>query len=462
MTSVDPDGRDAVIILPGIMGSELVEAATGRTLWGLADVGWYVQAWTSGRSLDRLMVTDEERSGHCDRVVARRLLQFPAFAPGLRGFEPYTAIATRARQVAAHPDAVLEFPYDWRLSVEHSAEMLSRAADRHLTRWRAHPAGHPDAKLLLVAHSMGGLVAGYFTEVLGWSSSVRALVTLGTPFYGSVKAAHLLSTGRGAPLPMPRRRLRTLAGSLPGLYDLLPSYRCVDERTSARKLTASDVVAIGGDGELATESFVRRERLLGAGGISGSAVLRPVVGVDQETMQSLILADGVITTHPYTLTPGPGPDGGVGREDRGGDGTVYREAASPPGSDPLHLPQTHGALAARVEGIAHVCAQITAREKGPWLAGVRHLGLAVPDMVAVADSFDIRVTGCDDPAAVVCRVTDAASGRAVAQPLPGRDGDGLRARTRVTRPGLYRVEVKTGGLSAVTDLVLAVPLGDLT
>ncbi|WP_327003458.1 hypothetical protein OHA72_51705 [Dactylosporangium sp. NBC_01737] len=32
-------GRDAVIVLPGIMGSELVDAGTGRVLWGLADAG---------------------------------------------------------------------------------------------------------------------------------------------------------------------------------------------------------------------------------------------------------------------------------------------------------------------------------------------------------------------------------------------------------------------------------------
>jgi pimeloyl-ACP methyl ester carboxylesterase len=451
--NADPvTGRDAVVIIPGVMGSELVETATGRTLWGLADASWYASAWTTGASLASLAVTDEERAGQVGRITARRLLRFPAFAPMLRGFEPYTSMTQRVRRTVRHAAAVLEFPYDWRLSVEHNAHRLVSAAERHLDGWRAHPDGHRDARLVLVAHSMGGLVATYFVAVLGWASAVRAVVTLGTPFYGAAKVAHLLSTGRGAPLPLPRRRLRALALTLPGLYDLLPSYRCVDEGTSARRLTASDVRALGGDGDLAAESFDRRERLLSTAGGS-SAGLRPLVGIEQETVQSLVLVDGVAEPRTYTCQPDPG--GAMRRVDRRGDGTVYRESASLPGLDPLHLPQTHGALAARAEGIAHACAVVTSVEKGPWLAGAVELGLCVPDLVAAGEPFDISVSGCADPAAATCRVSDAADGRPIAQPLLVRRGDDLTARVTPPRPGLYRVEVKAGGLSAVSELVLA-------
>ena len=34
--------QDAIIVIPGIMGSVLAEAATGRVLWGLA-ANWYVR-----------------------------------------------------------------------------------------------------------------------------------------------------------------------------------------------------------------------------------------------------------------------------------------------------------------------------------------------------------------------------------------------------------------------------------
>jgi hypothetical protein len=447
-------GHDAVIVIPGIMGSELVETETGRTLWGLADTGWYAQAWMSGKSLATLAVDDAERSGDSGRITARRLLRFPAFAPLMRGFEPYNALTTRVKQVVPHRAAVLEFPYDWRLSVEHNAKVLKAAAEQHLDRWRAHPDGHPDARLVLVAHSMGGLVARYFTEVLGWEAAVRAIVTLGTPFYGSAKAAELLSSGRGAPLPLPRRRLRALARTLPGVYDLLPSYRCVDEGTSVRRLTPSDVTTLGGDRELTAEAFGRRERLLGGSSAPAATGLRPLVGVEQDTVQSLILADGVAEGRSYTCQPAQ--EGGMARVDRRGDGTVYREAACLPGAEPMHLPQTHGALAARAEGIAHACAIITENEMGPWLADVTEIGLRVPDVVSVAEPFEIWVSGCDDPAAVDCRVNEAGTGGAVAQVLMAQQADGLVASAKLARPGLYRIEAKAGGLSAVTELVLAV------
>jgi hypothetical protein len=58
---------------------------------------------------------------------------------------------------------------------------------------------------------------------------VRATVTLGTPFFGASKAVLLLGSGRGSPVPLPRARVRRLAVTLPGVYDLLPSYRCVSD-----------------------------------------------------------------------------------------------------------------------------------------------------------------------------------------------------------------------------------------
>lgn len=65
------------------------------------------------------------------------MLRFPAFAPVLRGFEPYTKLLRGVRASVAHPDAVLEFAYDWRLSVAHTAAELAKAVDPHLQAWRA-------------------------------------------------------------------------------------------------------------------------------------------------------------------------------------------------------------------------------------------------------------------------------------------------------------------------------------
>ncbi|MEU5295663.1 esterase/lipase family protein [Streptomyces umbrinus] len=443
-----PGHRDAVLVLPGIMGSELVETATGRVLWGGPDLRRYGSAWASGGSLAALHVTDEERAGVTGRVHATRLLRFPAFAPVLRGFEPYTNLLAGTRRVAAHPDAVREFAYDWRLSTEHAAARLAETADDHLRAWRAHPHGSRDARLTLVAHSMGGLVARFFMTALGGARDVRALITLGTPFHGSVQAAGLLGPGRGTPLPLPHRRLRALARTLPGLYELLPDHRCVEEPGGTfRRFTPADAESLGGDRELAQQSLDRREELTGAD--TGTLPqLRAVVGVGQRTPQSLTLADGTAELREYV------PDGDT-RLDRRGDGTVCREAATPAGPRPFCLPQTHGALARSEEAVAFTGSVLTERPLGPPL-GATELGLYVPDVATAREPCPVEVDLVDNPIAVDLQVIDVSENLEIDRPRLSRRDGRLRADVRLPWPGLYRVEAKCGGFSPVSQLVLAV------
>jgi pimeloyl-ACP methyl ester carboxylesterase len=322
-TVEEPLCRDAVVVLPGIMGNELVEADSRTVLWGLADPTWYAKAWTTGSSLKALAVTEDERSGRVGRIRATRTLRVPAFAQLLRGIEPYTTLLKKVKESVVDPAAVREFPYDWRLAIDHNAAELATVAEQHLQAWRQHPKGSRDAKLVLVAHSMGGLIARYFTSMPGGAEAVRAVVTLGTPFYGAVKAVVMLSTGRGAPIPMPRRRLRRLVRTMPGLHDLLPTYRCVDDGTAARYLEAADIAALGDHRELAQQAFDRCTKLQA----HTSGVLKALVGVRQPTMQSVTIADGV--AEPLFHTCEDDGHGALRRVDYRGDSTVYSEAAAP-------------------------------------------------------------------------------------------------------------------------------------
>jgi predicted alpha/beta hydrolase family esterase len=74
-----------------------------------------------------------------------------------------------------------EFAYDWRRDNRPSAHPLAAKCDDWLGSWRRR-SGSADARLILIAHVMGGLVSRYFLEPLeGWRVS-RMLITIGTNF----------------------------------------------------------------------------------------------------------------------------------------------------------------------------------------------------------------------------------------------------------------------------------------
>ncbi|PRX21948.1 lipase family alpha/beta hydrolase [Actinoplanes italicus] len=465
--------HDVVVLVPGIMGSELLDAESGATLWGLRDLHWYVRAWSTGAGLAALSLTDDERQGRYGRVAPGRMLRFPAFARVLAGFEPYQRLIDAARAAVMFPDSqIVEFGYDWRLPVAHNGARLVEEAGKALTAWRADPRhdlarrGHPtgrEARLVIVAHSMGGLLARWLAaHDRTLAAEVRATVTLGTPFYGSVKAAVLLNSGRGTPLPARRpltkawrtggdEGVRRLASTLPGLHDLLPAYRCVDEGTSGRRLTEADASAFGADAELTRAAFAMHEELRDVP-LPGH---RNVVGAFQPTRQSIRLDHGEVTAHEGLWVDGAG---GARWADEGGDGTVYRRAASLDAAGPAHtyLPQQHGALARTDEACTLVRGVISEQDLdrlGPPLAG-GGLGMELPDMVLAGAPVTARVTGIDGPRDAVCRVLDTATGRMIGMaPIVSRDGH-WHAVLTLAGPGLYRVELAGGGYSSVTQLLL--------
>ena len=472
MTNVyaQPQMWDAVVVVPGIMGSELIDAKSKRPLWGLADPRWYVSAWTSGTSLDALRLTEDERAGRYGRVCATRLLRFPAFAPLLAGFEPYTRLLKAIRAVALHPDAVAEFAYDWRLPIAHNASLLAEFGHRHLADWRRHPvyvgagrSGPADAgpaRLVLVAHSMGGLLARHLATISGMAEEIRATITLGTPFYGAPKAVQILASGAGSPLPLPRARIRTLAGGLPGLHDLLPVYRCVTdggraEADGARRLTASDVGDVGGDPELAKASFTWHEQIAGVSPLGHVQV----VGAKQPTVQALTIDAGTVIGHRYTLQPAKDASGAVTQVDLGGDGTVPRESAQLPALSAMPLAQSHGALAATSEATLIVQDVLMDRRTGPW-QGAGDLGLDVPDVVAAGQRFQVEISGAERPTDIACRLFNVATGLQVDAPRVQVADGRLTATLEPQVAGLYRLSVDGGGSTPVSQLVLAAPLID--
>jgi pimeloyl-ACP methyl ester carboxylesterase len=177
---------DVVVLLPGITGSVLRDSR-GRDLWAPTAGAAARALVTLGRSITDLELRGEDAD---DGVTAPMMVPDLHLIPGLWKVDGYSKISGYLQQqFAVTPGKnFFAFPYDWRRDNRVAARRLKEQADRWLWEWR-HDS--PDAKIILVGHSMGGLVARYFLECLeGWRDT-RRLVTFGTPYRGVAERAQL-------------------------------------------------------------------------------------------------------------------------------------------------------------------------------------------------------------------------------------------------------------------------------
>jgi pimeloyl-ACP methyl ester carboxylesterase len=123
---------------------------------------------------------------------------------------------------AAAPPTLVVFPYDWRKSNALPAEAL---ADRLDAIAAAHGA---DTEVLLIAHSMGGLISRYYLESGRFAgrpgfAAVKWLITLGTPHRGSPLAL-TAAMGLEKRLFLNADQVLQVASDprYPSLYELLP------------------------------------------------------------------------------------------------------------------------------------------------------------------------------------------------------------------------------------------------
>jgi len=316
---------DVIVLLPGITGSRLRRG--GEIVWGFSGRVLAGAVLTGGASIRRALALpadppDEELG---DGIVADALIDDLHLLPGLWKIDGYGRIAEAIQtlfEVKEHEN-FFRFPYDWRRDNRVAARRLQRESARWLADWRER-SGNRDAKLILVGHSMGGLVARYFLEVLeGWKET-RALVTFGTPHRGSLNAVDTLVNGmRKGPFGL--LDLSSLARQFTALYQLLPIYPCIDDGGEALRRVAEatlpnvdpakarDALAFHREIEASVAAHLDDETYR-----RGRYGLHPIVGINQRTAQSARLAGDRVEVL-ETLS---------GR-DQSGDGTVPRISATP-------------------------------------------------------------------------------------------------------------------------------------
>jgi pimeloyl-ACP methyl ester carboxylesterase len=336
---------------------------------------------------------------------------------------------------------------------------LAEAAMRCLSEWRDSPAetaarrtdpsGDDVARLVLVAHSMGGLVAREACREPSFAAQVRATLTLGTPFYGAPKAVLMLSDGTG--IPLPRRRVRRLARGLPGVYDLLPQYRCVAEANGdGRRLTAGDVAAVGGDGGLARSSMSWHGSIEGVG-LPGHT---QVAGLHQPTTQSISIKAGQAVGSQWQLADSRS---GTQRRAGTGDATVPRVSAALPGPSVTPLAQTHSGVASSSDALLIVQDVLVNQPIAPWLGGAE-LGIDAPDVITAGRPWIFGIQGAERSTDFRCTVSDVATGRTVDVPTVAGTGDTpdvILLRGRSLPDGLFRLEVDGGGASPIQQMMMS-------
>ncbi|MGH3754951.1 MAG: lipase/acyltransferase domain-containing protein [Pseudonocardiaceae bacterium] len=454
---------DVVVLLPGITGSVL--SKDGTDIWAPTPGAALRGLLSFGRSISNLEVRDDDwRAADLgDGVTATRLVDAAHIIPGLWKIDLYSDIE---RFLLATFDLTpgvnyFPFPYDWRRDNRASAARLQEKSRAWLAAWRA-TSGNPHAQLVLIGHSMGGLVARYFVEALGGWRDTTAVVTFGTPFYGSLNAVDYLLNGFRKDLGPFSADLSPLLRSMTSVHQLVPSYRCV----------------YGPDGTATTPAEARLEQWKPAWNhalltfqremddaaranradpefSAHPVVYQPITGRDQPTRQSAAVVDGKVELR-------------FDREgsDESGDGTVPLLAAALAGTQQMRTfaPERHARLQTSTPLLNHLSGVIQAlhatrvedlrRKVTSWFA------LDVDDVYLPGEPVSVHVQALSDldlGTLQEVETTVAVQDKATGRPVAHRDVVVPRDRTEVVlgelTPGTYLLTVSgPAGTAEVSDV----------
>jgi pimeloyl-ACP methyl ester carboxylesterase len=316
---------DVVVMLPGITGSVLQR--NGKDVWAPTPSAVLGALLSLGKNVKSLALKEDppDVDDLGDGVVATRVMPDIHLIPGLWKIDGYSKLKSYVTKTfdVRPGENFFEFAYDWRRDNRVSARKLERSAADWLAAWRKK-SGNKDAKLVLVGHSMGGIISRYYLECLdGWKDT-RTLVTFGTPYRGSMKAIGTLANGMTKKIGPIGLDLTTMVRSLTAVYQLLPVYPCYEAGGELVRVAETDVPNVDRERAAAARQFHEEIRLAVEAHEQdeeyrrGRYGIRPVIGTFQPTAQSArTRGDGVELLNSY--------DG----KDQDGDGTVPRVSATP-------------------------------------------------------------------------------------------------------------------------------------
>lgn len=242
-------GKNPLIVIPGMTGSELRHKESGDKVWFKALKG-------KGEDLRLPVVADPTKTG--DDLIATDVLRdvrvavfsvidvYGDFIEAMETRGGYREESWETPSQDGWKDSLYVFAYDWRLDNVENARLLVRKVESLKVKLN-----RPELRFDVVAHSMGGLISRY-AAMYGdaelprtkphptWAGSklFDRIILLGTPNEGSSLALNALINGYSVgslrvDLPFIQDSSKFLVFTIPAAYELLPApgtLRVLDER----------------------------------------------------------------------------------------------------------------------------------------------------------------------------------------------------------------------------------------
>lgn len=260
----EPNKRNPVIIIPGIMGSYLNKDDEDKTeVWpSIAKI----IAFPGDTILDDLILPTDGRVSVDNNIISKdvfrsvNILNFHIdFFDGL--------ISELESNGYEESKDLFVFPYDWRLDVADNVDgndnsqvqSLKHKIDGILKQTKSD-------KVDIVAHSMGGLLAKYYIKHIG-TDKVGKFIDIGTPHLGAPKAEKVLVYGDNMSikfglLGLNPDEIKKIAQNFPSTYNLLPSAKYFDFTLPDYSYYLYDLGDVDGDGVTGRLSYENTKSFL--------------------------------------------------------------------------------------------------------------------------------------------------------------------------------------------------------
>ena len=285
-------GKRPVIVIPGILGSELINPKTGEKVWPSAF-----------RTSEEGLPISPDLEANRDDLIPGKIVETAKLAKLLPEVYVYRDLLEALRRYAGYREGDWEnpaadgdrdtfyvFAYDWRRDNVTNARELVRRLQQLKDKLQRQ-----DLKFNVVAHSMGGLIARYaamygdadlpagdaaIQPTWNGAAHISKIVMIGVPNEGSADAFATIMEGYSVTEGL-RRRVPLLnkltaedAARTPSVFQLLPhadAVRFLDENLKPISINLYDAAAWKeyGWSAIYTDEFRRRFMVTATEGTNG-------------------------------------------------------------------------------------------------------------------------------------------------------------------------------------------------